>query len=104
MNIDKIYKILKSELFYKDIADMIMEYTFDKCDLCQDYEEKESLSKNYNNTHTCPKCLGKNEYKTCNNCNLFYDYNISLYCSSCFDGCRIYCPMCLDNRFKIKKD
>ncbi len=88
-------KDIVSEMFYKDVANIVCSYLYVTCDLCETEILQDNSVDGVLNIFYCNTCIQKARIKKCHCCNKFYDFIKYLYpCPVCIGGCVIYCNYC----------
>jgi len=100
---DEVNDILKGYTC-KDMIGIIMNFSFCKCRDCEKLFYEEKTFEMYDNTFVCIFCYKKERYSKCSRCDKMFNRIFNIYCNSCCNPCKIFCPNCLSDDYKRPYD
>lgn len=85
-------EIILKHYTYKDISDIIMDYTYNKCIVCNNHTT-DFLSL-YDDNYICSKCVVNGDLIECQHCKKLYVLNLGVQCLICKNLCKLFCNLC----------
>ena len=83
-----------NKFFYPDVTNIIVDMLYEKCDGCAIKYEESAMVKTWNYKKICGFCMFLNDYRLCQNCDLFFNYQENIHCVFCGTQCKFYCVRC----------
>ena len=83
-----------NEIFYPDVTNIIVDMLYEECDCCKVKYDESNMIKTWNYKSICGFCMFLNDYRICQECNLFYNYQENIQCMFCNSQCKYYCIRC----------
>ena len=83
---------------YDDLAKLVMDFTYEKCNNCKCHTESPKLIYDYKMRHICNMCFESVFFTMCSHCKYCFQVSDSRWCASCEDNCVIFCPECYEGR------